>query len=612
MGSSLKTLAILLSAWTLFSIAPSYLLAQDKLVAKNTPPSPSPLKELLNTSAPLPRGPVHEAFAQPVQLSVKPSEVVQERPPAPVKEIANDNRPPGKDIEWVEGYWSWNTHSEKYVWVSGLWRKTPPGRRWEPGTWVKLVDGYIWVAGEWMPEAGMDKLIAERAVPPESLETGPNQPRPMADTFWLPGNWEKSEVVAKTVVAEPIASAAAATKTTVAEASTATPLAKAATAEQTPVEQPATASNEKRKYSLIKAVPTEAEQNGFSWRPGFWTESRDNWVWVPDHYSWTPDGCRKVEGYWDYPWSVRGNLNACCAQPTESYSPNAIDTSDRFTQLWTNSDSGHYYYGNYYEEDPGNLVPWHQYHLQNGGYDPLYTYYSGSFGPQVGQDFGTYLNDRYAYNQKVYCPTCETSIVGGTRRPIVRAAAVAAPIAAAAAIAGGSGSTAAAATGGAVSAATGATNAATSATGGAAQSATQATTGSAANASTASETASTSSNAAQSATSAAEATNPAQAAVNQAQQAAGDLQSNLPGKGGGDAADSAGAAGGGDSAGGDPGGAADSGGGGDAGGGAAGGGGGAGAAAAGGGGAAAGGGGAPSPGAEYSFALAAMNVSDAG
>ena len=585
MRSSLKKLVVLLSAGTLFSMASLHVLAQDKLVAKNTPPTPSALEQLLNTSAPLPRGPVHEAFAQPVKLTAKPGAVVQERPPAAVKEIPNENRPGGNDVTWIDGYWSWNDRAEKYVWVSGLWRKSPPGRRWEPGTWVKLVDGYIWVAGEWMPEEAKEKL-ATVVLPPDSLETGPNQPRPEEETFWLPGNWEqveeKKNVATKTEVAAPIADAT--TTETAATVATTT-----ATADATATTAAATATDEAQNFSLIKAAPTEAEQNGYSWRPGFWTVARDNWVWVPDHYTWTPDGTRVVEGYWDYPWSVRGNLNACCGQPTETYAPTSIDTSDRFTQLWTHADSGHYYYGNYYEQDPGNLVPWHQYHLQNTGYDPLYSYYSGTFGPKVGQDFGTYLNSRYAYNQQVYCPTCETSIVGGggagrTARPIARAAVVAAPIATAAAIAGGGGSSVAAATGAATSAATGgAASAATTATGatsaaatgagttaGAAPGADATSASDAADASASSESAAATDSAAESATSAADATNPAEAAANQAQEAAGDLQSNLPGEGGDAAgADAAGGdAAGGDGAGGDAAGGADAGGGGDAAGGA--------------------------------------------
>lgn len=332
-------------------------------------------------SQPMPRGPVHEAFAEPVQLTPLASPVIEEKPPVDITETPA-NRPSGADMQWIEGYWGWNENVEKYLWVSGVWRKTPPGRRWEAGRWDQTDGGHQWVPGSWLPQDTETAAVSGFQNVPESVEAGPNQPEP-DDSFWVPGNWKPTE----------------------------TP------AEETP----------------------PGISDGYSWRPGSWSPAYDDWVWVPEHYSWTPEGCRMVAGYWDYPWLVRGTMHACCEQPTENYEPVALNTEDRFTKLWTDPQTGSYYYGDYYGKNNPGYMPWHQYHQQNRGYDPLYCHYSRVVGPRVGGDFCSYLDSRYAYNQSACC--------GGDGRGVLRSggnvgravAASALPIAAATAAGGSSG-----------------------------------------------------------------------------------------------------------------------------------------------------------------------------
>ena len=197
---------------------------------------------------PILRGPIHEAFADPVEHSPVASEVIETAPPSPVEEIPptiNDER---KNMEWVPGYWAWEPHEKKYVWVSGVWRKTPKDRVWVAGQWEQVENGYRWVPGAWLPAAD-GEVVANKEIlpmPPESLEEGPTSPAPSDGHFWVPGAWEQTDA------------------------------------------------------------------GDYAWRPGYWSRSQENWVWVPDHYKWDPAGCVFVPGYWDYTWERRGTLYAPC------------------------------------------------------------------------------------------------------------------------------------------------------------------------------------------------------------------------------------------------------------------------------------------------------------
>src|SRR5438105_1908609 len=46
----------------------------------------------------LTRGPVHEAFAEPVQFNPKPGAVVPKQPPAPIEELPPDQKPEGQNV----------------------------------------------------------------------------------------------------------------------------------------------------------------------------------------------------------------------------------------------------------------------------------------------------------------------------------------------------------------------------------------------------------------------------------------------------------------------------------------------------------------------------------
>src|SRR5262245_36456440 len=73
------------------------------------------------------RGPLHEAYAQPWEANPKPNQPISEEPPAAINEEPPDERPPGKNVQWIPGYWQWDNDKKDFVWVSGLWREVPTG-----------------------------------------------------------------------------------------------------------------------------------------------------------------------------------------------------------------------------------------------------------------------------------------------------------------------------------------------------------------------------------------------------------------------------------------------------------------------------------------------------
>lgn len=133
------------------------------------------------------RGPIHEAFAEPVNFDPQPGLVVPKTPPAPVEELPPALKP-SADAIWIPGYWAWDDEREDFIWISGIYRVPPPDRRWVPGYWQDVADGHQWTAGFWAPaENDQVEYLPE---PPESLERGPSSPAPSDEYFWVNGCWE--------------------------------------------------------------------------------------------------------------------------------------------------------------------------------------------------------------------------------------------------------------------------------------------------------------------------------------------------------------------------------------------------------------------------------------
>ena len=133
------------------------------------------------------RGPVHQAFADVYELDPAPSVIVTVAPPADVDELPPEQVPTGDNVQWISGYWSWDEEANDYLWVSGVWRDVPPGRRWVPAYWAQVTGGFQFVSGFWTNAESQE--LAYVPQPPASLEIGPNMPPPSDDQLWVPGNW---------------------------------------------------------------------------------------------------------------------------------------------------------------------------------------------------------------------------------------------------------------------------------------------------------------------------------------------------------------------------------------------------------------------------------------
>jgi hypothetical protein len=134
------------------------------------------------------RGPVHEAFAELVDPSPRPSPIVPKQPPGPIKEVPPEQKPEGENVYWIPGYWAWDTEQNNYLWVSGFWRVPPPNRQWTPGYWSETDGGWQWTPGLWA-SAQQQQFDYVPEPPPDSIDNGPSVPAPDDNSFYVPGNW---------------------------------------------------------------------------------------------------------------------------------------------------------------------------------------------------------------------------------------------------------------------------------------------------------------------------------------------------------------------------------------------------------------------------------------
>jgi len=135
----------------------------------------------------LTRGPVNEAFAQPVNLEQQSGFIVPKAPPADIEETLPAEMPVGQQFAWVPGYWAWDSDRNEHIWVSGCWRAVPPGKYWIPGYWAEATEGWRWVAGFWAPVS--NKEIEYLPAPPAVTYVRPPETASYSDKIWVPACW---------------------------------------------------------------------------------------------------------------------------------------------------------------------------------------------------------------------------------------------------------------------------------------------------------------------------------------------------------------------------------------------------------------------------------------
>lgn len=322
-----KTVFTLLSIWFL-SVGMALGQREDNSVP--TPPAPLPDTDFEALS----RGPVHEAFAEPLAAEESERLVVEQEPPAPVEELPPEGKPEGENVEWIPGYWSWDDERSDYIWVSGVWRRLPPGRHWEPGKWQQVEGGYEWVSGRWLG-ANHDVVAEVIPAPPASLEEGPASPAPSQNHFWVPGCW---------------------------------------------------------RYQVDRYVWRpgfwSVGQDNWVWVPDSYVTVTGGCNYVPGYwdYAWERRGVLYAPCY--FPVARRHVV----------YRPSVvISLSASFGHLWVRPSCRHYYFGDYYDDVYVGLgyCPWYRYQsVYRHAYDPLFVHYRWRYGHD-GVDLYRQLHHRH-------------------------------------------------------------------------------------------------------------------------------------------------------------------------------------------------------------------------
>jgi len=135
------------------------------------------------------RGPVHEAYAS-LTADPTPAKPIAKRPPKPLEEMPPEEKPEG-DVTWIGGYWAYDDERNDFMWVSGTWRVSPPGKQWVAGYWREEGDSWQWVAGFWTTAAkdNATQEVTYLPAPPAPPEIAPPGQAPNAESFYVPGVW---------------------------------------------------------------------------------------------------------------------------------------------------------------------------------------------------------------------------------------------------------------------------------------------------------------------------------------------------------------------------------------------------------------------------------------
>lgn len=266
----------------------------------------------------LTRGPVHEAFAQPLELERAEPPTVPKAPPAAIDEIPPEDKPVGENILWIPGYFAWDEDRKDFVWISGIYRETPPGQTWVGGYWREVPGGQQWVSGFWT--SAQQSEVEFLPQPPNNLDNGPNAPQPSDDHFWIAGNWRYQD----------------------------------------------------NRYAWQAGYWSRSQTN-WIWSPARYVWSPNGWIYCPGFWDVTlPERglCYAPVYFAPTVWT----------QPHFAYTPRICLRPNFMTvHLWSRPRYGSYYFGDYY--GGGYLAagyrPWFQPLIANRNYyDPLFSYYS--------------------------------------------------------------------------------------------------------------------------------------------------------------------------------------------------------------------------------------------
>ncbi|MFL5339394.1 MAG: hypothetical protein ACJ8F7_04430, partial [Gemmataceae bacterium] len=257
------------------------------------------------------RGEIHEAFAQPYEPVVNPTAIVHKQPPDPIPEEPPSERPAGKNVQWIPGYWQWDDDRKDFSWISGSWRDVPEGRHWVVGHWTPVADGSYRVRGHWAAQQEPDFQYTQKPPEPKHEE---RPPAPDADSLWIPGQWFYTE----------------------------------------------------NGWEWRPGYYT-AMRPGYAWQPASYYWSPNGYISTSGYWDYAPDnrGLLFAPVYFDQPlWQNSG----------WAYRPfYALNLAAAWASLFIRPGWG-YYYGDWYGRGYSGMgyTPWYAYGSR--GYDPLYNY----------------------------------------------------------------------------------------------------------------------------------------------------------------------------------------------------------------------------------------------
>lgn len=276
------------------------------------------------------RGPVHEAYAQPLEQVPTPGPIVPKEPPPALEENPPEERPEGNDVEWVPGYWQWDDERQNFIWVSGLWRKPPPGRSWLPGDYLRTENGWQRSPGMWLNEA-RDEMRYYPAPPEPQEEIAPEPPD--ENSIWVPGTWMYR----------------------------------------------ATGFRWRPGYYM-------PYQPNWLWMPACWRWTPAGYCFVSGYWDYPP-----ARRGWLYASAAFGP--GFRFGPDYRFTPSYV-VPFRFLPgaLFVRGGSGNYYYGDYYGTE--GFTPFVDYRIGQSGYDPFYSYYRRTANPDRLREVQSLYGDR--------------------------------------------------------------------------------------------------------------------------------------------------------------------------------------------------------------------------
>jgi len=309
---------------TAIMIVMTLALAAGPLYGAAEQPLPPSSSEGMNVPPPTPaqeqpevltRGPVHESFAEPVNLQVQAGLVAPTQPPPNIKEIPPTEKPAGEQYIWVPGYWSWDEDRNGHIWVNGCWRVAPPNMYWVPGYWTQVADGWEWVAGFWAL-AGVQEIEYLPAAPAFE-DVQPPGPPPSPDNIWVPScqYWYQGHYVRRPG------------------------------------------------YWLVA-------QPGWVWVPSHYVWTPRGYIFVAGYWDYSLEHRGVLFAPVYFPRSVYSRVGF-------SYSPNiVIDIGVLRLSLFTCPRYCHYYFGDYYDDAylRVGIYPWFESERIHTWYDPIYVH----------------------------------------------------------------------------------------------------------------------------------------------------------------------------------------------------------------------------------------------